>query len=139
MLHDPPSAEDAVQEAAIKAWRKQHRLRPGTDLRPWFLGIVANECREHRRRRWTSVLRWAEVPAAAAALGVDLDASADLRRQLIRLTEADRLVVVLHFHLDMTLEEIAAVTRRSVGSVGGRPYRAIKKFRPGLELEEALR
>ena len=127
-----------MQEAAIKAWRQQHRLRPGTDLRPWFLGIVANECREHRRRRWTSVLRWAEVPAAAAALGVDLDAS-DLRRQLIRLREADRLVVVLHLHLDMTLEEIAAVTRRSVGSVRGRLYRAIKKLRPGRELQEALR
>jgi len=36
MLHDPQAAEDAVQEAAFKAWRKLGQLRPGQSLRPWF-------------------------------------------------------------------------------------------------------
>ena len=43
MLHDPQAAEDAVQESALKAWRKREQLREGQALRPWFLAIVANE------------------------------------------------------------------------------------------------
>lgn len=55
MLHDHYAAEDAVQEAALKAWRKLRQLRDGTEMRPWFLGIVANECRSTRRSRWWSL------------------------------------------------------------------------------------
>src|SRR5262252_10729351 len=83
MVHDGHAAEDLVQEAAVKAWRKRHQLRPGAHLRPWFLGIVANECRAHFRRRWTSVLKLAEVVVEARQC--DLDAAADLRRELLRL------------------------------------------------------
>src|ERR1700719_2569490 len=62
MLADRSSAEDAVQEASIKAWRKLHQLRGDSNsLRPWFLSIVANECRMTRRQRWWSVVKQAEV------------------------------------------------------------------------------
>src|ERR1700682_4515875 len=57
LLHDHQAAEDAVQEAAFKAWRKLIQLREGSEMRPWFLGIVANECRSTRRSRWWSVTR----------------------------------------------------------------------------------
>ncbi len=42
LLHDADEAEDAVQEAAFKAWRRLGNLREGASLRPWFLGIVAD-------------------------------------------------------------------------------------------------
>src|SRR5207248_9859016 len=45
MLHDRQAAEDAVQEAAVRAWRKLNDLRPGSELRPWCLGIVGKQCR----------------------------------------------------------------------------------------------
>src|SRR6476661_4801726 len=64
MLQDHQAAEDAVQEAALKAWRKLRQLRDGSDMRPWFLGIVANECRSVRRSRWSSVLK--VIPPASA-------------------------------------------------------------------------
>src|SRR6202790_2155988 len=57
MLRDQTAAEDAVQEAALKSWRKLSKLRVGTDPRPWFLGFVANECRHMRRSRCRSVIR----------------------------------------------------------------------------------
>src|SRR5438093_6069540 len=66
MLHDSQAAEDAVQEAAFKAWRRLGQLREGHELRPWFLGIVANECRTVRRSRWWSVLKWPESEHAVA-------------------------------------------------------------------------
>src|ERR1700688_1380149 len=57
MLQDHQAAQDAVQEAAVKAWRKLRQLRDGSEMRPWFLGIVANECRSARRSRWSSVIK----------------------------------------------------------------------------------
>jgi len=137
MVHDPQAAEDLVQEAAVKAWRKRHQLRPGAPLRPWFLGIVANECRAHFRLRWTSVLKRAEL--AVESSSGDLDALADLRRELLLLGADDRLVIVLHVHLDMSLEDVAAVMGKSLSAVRGRFYRAIRKLRIRLELQEAVR
>src|SRR5947199_293609 len=67
MLQDRQLAEDAVQEAAVNAWRKLYQLREGREMRPWFLGIVAHECATTRRNRWFSVLKIdAEPPGAAA-------------------------------------------------------------------------
>src|SRR2546430_17194278 len=64
MLADRGAAEDAVQEASVKAWRKIRQLRGDTEsLRPWFLSIVANECRMSRRTRWWSVIKVADVDA----------------------------------------------------------------------------
>ena len=52
MLHDPQAAEDAVQEASFTAWRKLARMHDQGKLRPWFLGVVANKCRNARRTKW---------------------------------------------------------------------------------------
>jgi len=52
MLRDPVEAQDAVQEAAVKAWRSLERLRDLNQARAWFLSIVANQCRSTMRRRW---------------------------------------------------------------------------------------
>src|SRR5947209_8928760 len=49
MLNERAAAEDAVQDASFKAWRNLDHFRSGAELRPWFLSIVANECRTVRR------------------------------------------------------------------------------------------
>src|SRR5437762_2452081 len=68
MLRDRTAAEDAVQEAALKAWRKHAQLRGGAaGFRTWFLAIVANECRMAMRSRWWRVIRLAEPPRQAAS------------------------------------------------------------------------
>ena len=137
MLHDSATAEDIVQEASLIAWRKLGRLQDRNRIRPWFLGIVANECRNARRRRWT---RWVGLPEALHVASSDeaLIRRADLRRALLSLGHQDRLVVVLYFYLDMTLLEIAGVMGTSADAARARLYRAIPRLRPGLAIEEAL-
>jgi RNA polymerase sigma-70 factor (ECF subfamily) len=49
MLRSETEAEDAVQEAVLKAWRSHARFRPGAEMKPWLLAILANECRRGRR------------------------------------------------------------------------------------------
>jgi RNA polymerase sigma-70 factor, ECF subfamily len=137
MLQDRQLAEDAVQEAAVNAWRKIYQLREGTEMRPWFFGIVANECRTTRRSRWWGVLkidterRSAEAPEDQAVRGIDL------RNALKRLPRQQRLVVVLYFYLDLPLEEIATITRASFAAVRGRLYRGIRELRADFPATEA--
>jgi RNA polymerase sigma factor (sigma-70 family) len=139
MLSDPGAAEDVVQEAAVKAWRKLDQLRDGYDPQPWFLGIVANQCRSLRRARWWSTTKVAEVPGTTEATDERIARDEDLRTAIQRLEPRARAVVTLHYFLDLPLEDVAAATRQSVAAVRSQLYRALHKIRPSLEIPEALR
>lgn len=131
MLRDREAAEDAVQNAALKSWGKLSKLRPGSDPRPWFLGFVANECRNMRRSRWRTVLRLGsreDIVAPSPTWVSDID----LQRALARLSHQDRLVVLLHFYLDMPIDEIAIVTRSGSSATRSRLYRAVKRLKRQL-------
>jgi RNA polymerase sigma-70 factor (ECF subfamily) len=137
MLADRSSAEDAVQEASIKAWRKLRQLRGDvSSLRSWFLSIVANECRMTRRQRWWSVLKLAELPSAEST--AEQSATSDLHRALLKLGPEDRLPLVLHFYLDMSLDEVARTLHVSPAAAKSRIYRAAKRLRSDLTLEEVF-
>ena len=140
MLHDAQAAEDAVQEASFTAWRKLGRMRDQGRLRPWFLGVVANKCRNARRKRWVVEVS-VGVPEELPAISLEERTlrGTDLRRAISRLSHDDRLVVVLYFYLDMPVDEVATVAGTSVGATRARLYRAIKKLRPDVAIEEALR
>jgi RNA polymerase sigma-70 factor, ECF subfamily len=136
MLHDPQAAEDAVQEAALKAWRKLDRLRDGAEMRPWFLGIVANECRTTRRSGW-----WTRVSALVTDRPVEASSDSvligvEVRRALRSLEHRCRLVLVMRWFLDMPVEEIARATGQSVHAVESRLGRATRELRTKLQSME---
>ena len=140
MLHDAQAAEDAVQEASFVAWRKLGLMHDRGRLRPWFLGVVANKCRNARRSKWVASVHLG-VPEELAAVSNEERTlrGADLRRAIARLRHDDRLVVALYFYLDMPLEDVAAVMKTSAGAARARLYRAVAKLRPGVAIEEAIR
>jgi RNA polymerase sigma-70 factor, ECF subfamily len=136
MLDDRAAAEDAVQEASVKAWRKVRQLRgEERSLRPWFLSIVANECRMARRARWWSVLKLADVVPAPAS---ERESHTDLHRALLKLSPEHRLPLVLHFYLDLPLEDMARTLRISPSAAKSRVYRAAKRLRADLTMEEVF-
>ena len=139
VLRDRTEAEDAVQEAALKAWSRLHQFRgPVESLRAWFLGIVMNECRMARRRPFWSVLRLASVePGQASAEDVAIRAT-DLARAIARLDLDDRAALFAHFYLDLPLEESAKLLGLSLGAAKSRIYRAARRLRPGVEMQEVM-
>ncbi len=139
MLHDHHAAEDAVQEAALKAWLKVSQLREGSEMRPWFLAIVANQCRTIARGRWWSVLRL-DLPFGPSSGGVEDEVvrGADVRAALRKLSPDHREVLVLHYFLDLPLDEVAAVAGIPIGTAKSRINRGIAAMRPFFELVEAL-
>src|SRR5260370_39785316 len=137
MRDDRSAAEGGVQEASIKAWRKLRQLRgDARSLRPWFLSIVANECRMARRQRWWSVLRLPDIPSVVSS--PDQAATSDLKAALLRLSPEERLPLVLHFYLDLPLDEVARPLRVSPSAAQSPIYRAAKRLRSDLTQEDAF-
>jgi RNA polymerase sigma-70 factor (ECF subfamily) len=136
MLHDRSEAEDAFQESALRAWRRLNNLHPGMPFQPWFLGIVANQCRESRRGRWWNVIRVPDVSPAQPGGDAAWLEGEDLRRAVMSLPYEQRVAILLHFHLDMPLSEVASALDISVSGVKSRINRALKRLRPALGVAE---
>jgi RNA polymerase sigma-70 factor (ECF subfamily) len=140
MLHDRSQAEDAVQEAALKAWRKHHQYRGGqSGLRGWFLAIVANECRMVRRGRWWSLLTFADIPERPAPAEEATVTSSDLQEGLTKLQPDQRAALFLYYYLDLPIDEVARILGVSPGAAKVRIHRAARSLRPHLAEEELLR
>ena len=133
MLGDRWEAEDATQEAVTKAWRKLGQLRPGMPVRPWFLTIVANQCRNVRLTHWFRTLRISEV---LQRTGEPDDDRLDLERAVAKLPAKDRQAIFMHFYLDLPVEEVAVVLGISASAARARIYRACHRLRPGLVEED---
>ena len=138
MLHDSSAAEDAVQEAALRAWRGFKSLDRTRPALPWFLTIVANCCRSGWRRN-----RRGAIPLTEALSSRRDESSAavqreDLRKAMLRLNQDDRLIVALHFYLDLPLAEVAQIAGLKLPTLKTRLYRAVKTLRPAVEYEDGL-
>src|SRR5260370_20415077 len=131
-LRDPNEAQDAVQEATLKAWRALRGLRKDAAVRPWFLTIVANHCRSVRRNRWWSVARFGTVARSEPGVGEREDLQIDLDRELARLPPTDRAVLFLFFYLDLPLSEVGRILRISPQAAKSRVHRAVSRPRLGL-------
>ena len=135
-------AEDAVQEAAVKAYRALGRFRAGKPFRPWFLAIVANEARNRRRsagRRERLALRAAEdplsggaVPSPEAAI-LEAEQRAELLAAVDELREEDRLAIACRYFLGLSEEETASALGWRRGTVKSRTSRALDRLRAQME------
>jgi RNA polymerase sigma-70 factor, ECF subfamily len=137
MLRNRDDAEDAVQEAALKAWRKRSTFHAGAEPRPWFLAIVANECRMARRRRVWLLFDWLKpdhMPLTSAA--AETDTAEQLRWALGRVDSKTRLVLVLRFYLDLSNEDVGRTLGISAAAARVRVHRALGRLRPVIEVSE---
>jgi len=135
MLGNRRDAEDATQEALTRAWRKLHQLRPGMPVRPWFFAIVANQCRNIRRTPWFRLTSLVEVVGRRQAPEPQVE-HVDLERAMQLLPAADRGALFMHFYLELPIEEVAAALGVSPAAAKSRIYRACRRLRPAVALEE---
>jgi RNA polymerase sigma factor (sigma-70 family) len=135
-------AEDAAQEGFVKAFRAFDRFRPGSELRPWLLRIVANEARNRVRssgRRQRLELRLTEDfrPGGAAPSPEAVALAGDERRRLLALvnglSDEDRLVIAARYFLQLSGEETSAALGIPEGTVKSRLSRAIARLRARVE------
>ncbi|MBD0328555.1 MAG: sigma-70 family RNA polymerase sigma factor [Thermoleophilia bacterium] len=142
LLGDAAEAEDAAQEAFVKAHRALGRFRRDAPFRPWLLQIAANEARNRRRR--SERQRALAVRGATAEVRAD-DASSPeaqalahesrevLRAALARLRREEYEVVACRYLLELSESETAAALTLPPGTVKSRLSRALERLRNDLE------
>jgi RNA polymerase sigma-70 factor (ECF subfamily) len=135
-------AEDVVQEALVRAWIQSDKGRPIEALRAWVGVVAVNLARSRLRRvrverRAKAVLlpRQLEAePADAGSAGADI--AIDLRRVVRRLPRRQREVVILHYYLDLGLDELARALGISQGTAKKALHRARETIGKAMEDKE---
>jgi len=131
-------AEDATQEAFVKAYAALPRFRPDAPFRPWLLRIVANEARNRRRsatRRTGLALRAVEDrrPDDAAPSPESAVLAGERRSTLVNavnaLRDEDREVIAVRYFLDLSEAEAATTLGIPRGTVKSRLSRALGRLR----------
>jgi RNA polymerase sigma-70 factor (ECF subfamily) len=137
-------AEDATQEACVKAWLALDRFRAGAPFRPWLVRIAINEARNRRRgagRRAGLTLRLraeststsaASAPSAEAVALLAAD-RAELGAAVGRLREDDQLVIAARYFLGLSEAEAADALGVRLGTVKSRLSRALGRLQSQLE------
>jgi RNA polymerase sigma factor (sigma-70 family) len=139
LLRNPDEADDIMQEATLNAWKHRRSLRAGSPVRPWFLAIVANQCRQIVRTRWWSVIRRPDLASAVRQQNEDeRDQVESLRRGLLTLKYPDRLVLVLRYYLDLSFEDVSAILRISPQTARVRTHRALARLKPIVDVQGDL-
>jgi RNA polymerase sigma-70 factor (ECF subfamily) len=142
-------AEDAAQEALLRAWNGWETLREESAVRTWLLRITVNVChnwhdgRFGAQRRLTvplsSVLEAApEVAARLTTPGPQTGdhEALDLRAAVARLPDDLRQVVMLRYFAEMDSTEISSVLQMPASTVRRRLQRAIERLRSALGDDE---
>jgi RNA polymerase sigma factor (sigma-70 family) len=136
-------AEDAAQEAVLRAWQAWDALRDPGATRSWLLRITTHVCQDWQRGRFgTRRARTQPMPegdeAALAVLDADPGASdhagaLDLRQAINRLDTDLRVVLVLRYYAEMDATEIGAALGIPPATVRTRLRRALMTLRERLD------
>lgn len=131
ILGSATEAEDAVGDALERAWRDADALRDPDLFQAWFDRILVNACRDRLRRRKT--VTFVPIATEDAHAAADPFRLVDDRDETVRavatLPPDERIVVILHFWGDLTLEAAAAHLGWPIGTVKSRLHRALERLR----------
>ncbi len=136
LMGDADDAEDAVQEAFVRAYRHLGSYRERDRFGAWLLHIVVNQCRTHRSRNFRYVRSGSEPPldAVHASMGTaqEVDAAAEreeLAYALAKLAPDQREAVMLRFAGELSYDEMARMTGVGVSALKMRVQRACSRLR----------
>jgi RNA polymerase sigma-70 factor (ECF subfamily) len=130
ILHDHHASEDVAQEAFITAYKRLPNLQVASLFGRWLLKIARHQAMAAgRSRRDDAPLdQAAEVPQVAE-VGADTD---HLLAEVMRLPEREQRLIMLRFFNGCSVEEIARITNRSVGTVTKQLSRGYARLRERL-------
>jgi RNA polymerase sigma-70 factor (ECF subfamily) len=134
LLSDAHDAEDAVQEAMTRAWRRRDRCRSPEAPLPWLLQITRNEAfRLLAKRR--PLAETGVHPLDEPGVDHEIDQlvlRVDVRRALARLPSRDRALANLRYGEDLAQPRIAAILDIPEGTIKVRLHRLREKLRGDL-------
>ena len=131
ILRDATAAEDACQQALLKAWERREELRDAARLRSWLARVVVTESLQARRRskieRRVLVLQGGQTASDADVSSSELRESVLAAMQ--QLPEQARLVVALRLMQGASGNEVKELLGCSAGEVSKQLHRGMKMLR----------
>ena len=137
ILGNRADAEEAVQDAYLRAWRFRDSLSGVASIKPWLYRVVVNSCysklrREvpHRDRR-AGEEPLAQLPAAGTGPetgAVQAEVAGAVLGALQRLPVSLRVPVVLRYYADLSERDIARAIGRRPGTVKSRLHEARRRL-----------
>jgi RNA polymerase sigma-70 factor (ECF subfamily) len=147
LLGNRADAEEAVQEAFLRAWRFRASLGTGSNREPWLYRVVVNTCWSklrqevpHRERR-ADASKLEEVVSTAISTEDDTWRAELSRSVLLAVSDLPmhlRVVVVLRYYADLSEREIAIAVGRRPGTVKSRLHEARRRLAANPELQALM-
>ena len=139
MLNNSGEAEEAAQEAFVRAWTKLNMYDPKRKFSTWLLSITSNYCIDQIRKRRALLLSIDEPlpphPALTSdkAKGPEAQMASSEQQDLVQrllqeLPEEYRTAVILRYWQEMSYEEIAETTGSTISAIKSRLFRARKQL-----------
>ena len=137
LASDRATAEDAVQEALLRAWRSFDQFKAGTNARAWLFQIMIRELyaqgrRLHSRPKLESLDIEIDGEAPRDSAGPALLDAAEVNRAFSALSPAHRTVLLLTIIEGFTCREVAVILSVPIGTVMSRLSRARQTLRQHL-------
>jgi RNA polymerase sigma-70 factor (ECF subfamily) len=132
ILRDEYSAQDAVQETLVRAWRDLRGLRDRDRFDAWLHRLLVHACADQARRdrrRRVEVPAVDVEPAAPADEFVRLADRDELERAFLGLSLEHRAVLVLTHYLGMSAPDVARTLGIPAGTVYSRLHYGTRQLR----------
>ena len=130
-LDDRDLAADVTDEAFARAYERWDDVGAMTNSVGWVYRVAVNLARNRQWRRFLEKRR--PLPADVEPVGIDGVADPAIARALTQLPLDQRSVVVLRFHLDWSVEQVATALDIAPGTVKSRLHRALQRLEQLLE------
>ena len=135
-VREEQAALDVVQNAICRGLENCYSLRNPLALKTWFYRIVVNESLQYLRKRKNETPLTEEQAAGLTYSEPAFDEDHRAYEAVMRLPDAMKTVVILHYYEDLTLKQIAEITDAPLSTVKTRLYSALRKLKSTLKEEE---
>ena len=129
LLGDRASAEDALQDTFVKAWRGLDGFRGDANERTWLTRIAVNTCRDCLKSAWRRRVTVDLDACAPSGEAPGADARDDtVTRAVFALPPKYKAVVLLRYYMGMPAKQIASVLSLNEHTVTTRLLRARQRL-----------
>ena len=140
ILGNGADAEDATHDAVVQAWRSFGALRDLDRFEAWFQRILVNTCRDRLRKHKRQPVTELRIASAASVSGgfASVDDRLALDRAFAQLSPDQAITVVLRFHADLKVDDVAVRMGVPVGTVKSRLHAALAVLERALTGPEVI-
>jgi RNA polymerase sigma factor (sigma-70 family) len=146
VVRSPEDAQEVIQDASVRAWRKLPGLRDEARWPAWYRRIAVRQAMDRAGRRERRVR---EVPIESVPGTADIRLAADpttavverlaVMGALSRLSADDRAILGLRYGADLEVPDVAAALSIPLGTAKSRLHRAIARLAAEIEVEDGPR